>query len=55
MTKKCNNVHNRTGRQKLTALQPRGRAYCGLELTAGEAGESVILTVVRLRPEGVSL
>ena len=31
------------------------RAYCGLKSTAGEAGESVMFTVVGLRPGGVSL
>jgi len=30
-------------------------AYCGPISTAGEAGESVMFTVVALVPEGVSL
>jgi len=37
------------------SLMAQGRAYCGLISTAGEAGESVMFTVFRLRPGGVSL
>jgi len=43
---------------KFTVAESRmaqGRAYCGLKSITGEAGESVMFTVIRLRPRGVSL
>jgi len=55
------NINYCTKRQrvyKFTAvgsLMARSSAYCGLKSTAGEAGESVMFTVVGLRPRGVSL
>jgi hypothetical protein len=55
------NINYCTERQKVDkftavgSLMARSRAYCGLISTTGEAGESVMFTVVRLVPEGVSL
>jgi hypothetical protein len=56
MKKKCNNVRYRSERlQAAMSRMAQSRAYCGLKSIAGEAGESVMVTVIRLRPGGVSL
>jgi len=52
MTKKCNNVHDKSRTANRLA---QSRAYSGLKSITGKAGESVTVTFIPLGPGGVSL